>query len=73
MNIIYLTANVLGDAGANAAELFPVLAFKNKKVNNVFVADYGKNKELIKNKLFLPYIKLRFGYHRTFSNLFNAS
>jgi hypothetical protein len=59
MKILYVTANVLGDAGANAAEIFPRLAFLSKGVEQVIVADFGKNRGFITEKQFCEFLCLR--------------
>ncbi len=59
MKILYITINVLGDSGANAAEIFPKLAFLSKEINYVNVADLEKNKDFITKKQFSNFLKLR--------------
>ena len=59
MKVLYVTANVLGDAGANAAEIFPRLAITNQAVDRVIVADYGKNRHIIRDKQFCEFLRLR--------------
>ncbi len=49
MNILYVACNVLGDAGANAAEIFPKLAIQSPEINRIVIADFFRNKEYIKN------------------------
>lgn len=50
MRVMYVTARVLGDAGANAAELFPKLAQANDAIDKVIVADFPTNKRYIKEE-----------------------
>lgn len=50
MKILYVTANVLGDAGANAAEIFPRLAAEAPQVSDVTVADYARNRDFIRDR-----------------------
>jgi len=59
MKILYVTANVLGDAGANAAEIFPRLAMVSPSIEKVIVADFGKNRGFIKEKQFCEFLNLR--------------
>ena len=59
MKVLYVTANVLGDAGANAAEIFPRLAFLSDRVEKVIVADFGKNRGFITEKQFCEFLCLR--------------
>jgi hypothetical protein len=59
MKVLYVTANVLGDAGANAAEIFPRQAIITSSVERVFVADYGKNRSYIREKQFCDFLRLR--------------
>lgn len=59
MKIIYVTINVLGNSGANAAELFPRMAVKAPNVSDVIVADYGKNRDYIKETQFCDFLLMR--------------
>jgi len=72
MKLLYVTANVLGDDGANAAELFPRMAVLSSKISAVWVADYDKNKHRITQKQFAQFLRLRrqkeFGLYPAFRN-----
>ena len=59
LRILYITANVLGDAGANAAEIFPRLSRQHPGVIQTIVADYYKNKSFIQNKQDAEFLKLK--------------
>ncbi len=59
MKVLYVTANVLGDAGANAAEIFPRLAFISPEIEKVIVADFGKNRAFIREKQFGDFLCMR--------------
>ncbi len=59
MKVLYVTANVLGDAGANAAEIFPRQAILMPSIERVFVADYGKNRSYIRDNQFCDFLRLR--------------
>lgn len=59
MKILYVTANVLGDAGANAAEIFPRLAMQAPNVSEVIVADYDRNKGFIRDKQGAEFLRLK--------------
>ncbi len=59
MKILYITANVLGDAGANAAEIFPRLSVNAPDVKHVYVADFMRNRRFIKEKQFAEFLRLR--------------
>ena len=59
MKVLYVTANVLGDAGANAAEIFPRLAVQAPAVSEVIVADYERNKGFIRDKQGAEFLRLR--------------
>ena len=50
MKLLYVTANVLGDPGANAAEIFPRMAVDAPQVRPVIVADYARNREFIETR-----------------------
>jgi len=56
--ILYVTAWVLGDAGANAAEIFPRLAAQHPDIDKVIVADFPKNKHHITKRLRAEYLRL---------------
>lgn len=60
MNIMYLTANVLGDSGANAAEIFPKEAQLSSMIDNVYVADFNKNKKYITEVQHVKFLKIRY-------------
>jgi len=59
MKVLYVTANVLGDPGANAAEIFPRLAILSPGVESVIVADFDKNRDFIREKQFCDFLRLR--------------
>jgi hypothetical protein len=59
MKILYVTANVLGDAGANAAEIFPKLALAADPVDHVIVADFARNRDFIRYRQFADFLRLR--------------
>ncbi|MGB0900088.1 hypothetical protein, partial [Halocynthiibacter sp.] len=59
LRILYITANVLGDAGANAAEIFPRLSRQHPSVIQTIVADYYKNKPFIQNQQDAEFLKLK--------------
>ena len=50
MKILYVTCNVLGDSGANAAELFPKLAAESNWAKQVIVADFRKNENYVEEQ-----------------------
>jgi len=58
-NILYVTLNVLGDPGANAAEIFPRLAVENEQISKVIVADQEKNRNTILHQQGADFLKLR--------------
>ena len=57
-SILYVTAWVLGDAGANAAEIFPRLAAQHPDIDRVIVADFPKNKHHILKRQRAEYLRL---------------
>ncbi|MFK7874359.1 MAG: hypothetical protein AB8B71_01070, partial [Paracoccaceae bacterium] len=61
LRILYVTAWVLGDAGANAAELFPSLASKHPMIDQVYVADFEKNKKYITDQQRAIFVRLKQG------------
>jgi hypothetical protein len=69
MKILYVTANVLGDSGANAAEIFPRLAAISREIEQVFVADYSRNKNFVKERQLADFLRLR-TRHRPLVNAF---
>lgn len=72
MRIIYLTANVLGTSGANAAGLFPKYSSSSKEIKLTIVADYNKNKNTITNQLSAEFLKLNRSKIRLLKIIFNA-
>lgn len=59
LRLLYVTASVLGDAGANAAELFPQLSVSDPKIEKTFVADFPRNKTLVETIQRADFLKLR--------------
>lgn len=59
MKVLYVTANVLGDAGANAAEIFPRLAVSSPQIEDVIVADYDHNKHVIQSRQQAEFLRLK--------------
>jgi hypothetical protein len=59
MRVLYVTANVLGDAGANAAEIFPRLAVADARIEHVIVADFEHNKIFIKDRQKAEFLRLK--------------
>lgn len=59
MRILYVTANVLGDAGANAAEIFPRLLVASGKADEIWVADYEANREFIRDTQKAEFLRLK--------------
>ncbi|MEO0831045.1 MAG: hypothetical protein AAFY03_11390, partial [Pseudomonadota bacterium] len=59
MRILYVTANVLGDAGANAAEIFPRLAVTDPAIRYTCVADYEQQKQFVLERQKAEFLKLR--------------
>lgn len=58
MKVLYLTSFVLGDAGANAADIFPRLAVQNPEIEQVYVADFPRNKHHIEVRQGARYLRL---------------
>ena len=58
VRVLYVTSWVLGDAGANAAEIFPRLSAADEAVSEVIVADFPKNKHHIKHKQGAEFLRL---------------
>jgi hypothetical protein len=58
MRVMYVTSWVMGDSGANAAEIFPRLSAQNTEIEKVIVADFPKNKFLIQDKIGAEFLKL---------------
>lgn len=58
MRVLYVTTWVLGDAGANAADIFPRLAAESPDIDRVIVADFPKNKSYIKARQGAEYLRL---------------
>ncbi len=69
MKVLFITANVLGDAGANAAELFPLYSFLSKNIEYSIVADFERNKDFVHKKQFVEFLKLKYR-RRTFIGAF---
>ena len=61
MNILYVTRYVLGDSGANAAELFPKFAAASHWTNNVIVADFAENEKFVRDVQKAKFLCLRKG------------
>lgn len=59
MRVLYVTLNVLGDSGANAAELFPRLAALSPEIDRVITADAPRNKQFIRERQFAEFLRLR--------------
>ncbi|MCP4073717.1 MAG: glycosyltransferase [Hyphomicrobiales bacterium] len=59
MKILYVTVNVLGDSGANAAELFPEFAVKSPQIERTYVADVQRNRNYIKQQQLAEFLRLR--------------
>ncbi len=58
MRVMYVTSWVMGDSGANAAEIFPRLSMQSPEVEKVIVADFPKNKSRIQDKTGAEFLKL---------------
>ncbi len=56
--ILYVTSWVLGDAGANAADIFPRLAAEHPSIERVIVADFPRNKHHILTRQHAEYLRL---------------
>jgi glycosyltransferase involved in cell wall biosynthesis len=63
MRVLYLTTYVLGDSGANAADIFPRLAAESPEIERVYVADFPRNKYHIEARQGARYLRLE--WHRT--------
>ncbi len=63
MRVLYLTTFVLGDPGANAADIFPRLAARSPEIDRVYVADFPRNKHHIEARQGARYLRLE--WHRT--------
>lgn len=61
MNVLFVTTWVLGDSGANAADIFPRLAVQNEKIGTVIVADFPRNKHHIVAHQKAEYLRLERG------------
>ena len=72
MRVMYVTANVLGDAGANAAELFPRFAFLSDEIDHVIVADFYRNKDYIRKKQLCEFLRLKFRKKTYLASMKNA-
>lgn len=59
LNVLYITLNVLGDAGANAAEIFPRLAVEDERISKVIVADHEKNRDIILRQQGAEFLRIR--------------
>ena len=59
MKVLYVTANVLGDSGANAAEIFPRLAVQAPQVDEVIVADHDRNKGFVRDRQGAEFLRLK--------------
>jgi glycosyltransferase involved in cell wall biosynthesis len=59
MKVLYVTANVLGDPGANAAEIFPRLAVQAPQIDEVIVADYERNRSFIRDRQKAEFLRLK--------------
>lgn len=58
MKVLYLTSFVLGDAGANAADIFPRLAVQSDEIDQVYVADFPRNKYHVEARQGACYLRL---------------
>lgn len=58
MRILYVTTWVLGDAGANAADIFPKLSAMEPSIDKVIVADFPRNKFHIETRQKAEYLRL---------------
>ncbi|MEP4197311.1 MAG: hypothetical protein ABJL99_16945 [Aliishimia sp.] len=61
MKVLYLTSYVLGDSGANAADIFPRLAVLDATIDQVYVADFPKNKFHIETRQAARFLRLEWG------------
>ncbi|THH38042.1 glycosyltransferase family 1 protein [Aliishimia ponticola] len=58
MRVLYVTSWVMGDAGANAADIFPRLSVQSPEIDRVIVADFPKNKYHIEARQGAEYLRL---------------
>lgn len=58
MRVLFVTLNVLGDAGANAAELFPRHAALSPAFDRVITADCARQKRFIRDQQFAEFLRL---------------
>ncbi len=58
LKVLYVTSWVLGDPGANAADIFPRLAARHDAVSHVIVADFPKNRFHIQTRQGAEYLRL---------------
>lgn len=58
MRVMYVTPWVMGDAGANAADIFPRLSVASPDIDKVIVADFPKNKHHIEVRQGADYLRL---------------
>ena len=72
MNILYVTANVLGSSGANASEIIPRCCSVHDEIDHYIIADFKRNKKLIQDKLFGEFLKLKYPKRSFFNILKNA-
>lgn len=61
MRVMYVTPWVLGDAGANAADIFPRLAAASAEFSMVIVADFPRNRHHIRVRQGAEYLRLEPG------------
>jgi hypothetical protein len=59
MRVLYVTWNVLGDPGANAAELFPRFSMLDPEVRQVIVADVERNRKTIEKRQLASFLRVR--------------
>ena len=59
MRVLYVTSWVMGDAGANAADIFPRLSVQSPEIDQVIVADFPRNKHLIVERQGAEFLRLR--------------
>lgn len=67
MKILYVTSDVLGDSGANAADIFPRLAVAHPDIEHVIVADFHKNKYHIEHRQAAEFLHLPKGRRVVFN------
>lgn len=58
MRVMYVTSWVMGDSGANAADIFPRLSVAAPEVEQVIVADFPRNKFHIEERQKAEYLRL---------------